>query len=100
MSAPFNLFAERRYSHLAGTSGTATVPAKGLVSSISCVSTAGGTIVITPNGATALPTITVPAGVAFEIPWLSLLGGGLNAGTTIVFASTDSYYVGIALGMA
>lgn len=93
---PLASFAASRYGHLAGTSGTATVPTGGVVVGLSCYSSGGGTLVITPGGAnqtgTAQPTITIPAGTTFEPAWLSQLGI-LGAGTTFVFTGTDAYVV-------
>lgn len=100
MSAILDDLAQSRYSHLAGTSGTATVPEGARVIGASCASTAGGTIVITPGGAgqvaTALPTITVPAGSAWELPAHAAFGQ-LGQGSTIVFAGTDAYFVALAI---
>lgn len=96
MNGPFTAIANSRYSLTSGTSGTVTVPAGASVIGFSCVSTSGGTVTITPGGAnqrpSALNAIAIPAGTAYEHPWLACLGQ-LGAGTSIVFASTDSYVV-------
>ncbi len=96
MGAPFPLLATGRYAHAAGSAGTVTVPAYAQVIGGTCYSSAGGTLVITPNGpnqtGTAQPTITLPAGVAFDLTWLAGLGM-LGPGSTLVFASTDTYVV-------
>lgn len=96
MGAPLTLISAGRYQHSAGTAGTATVPASAYVIGGTCYSSAGGTLVITPRGAnqtaTAQPTITIPAGVAYDLTWLAGLGM-LGPGSTLVFASTDSYVV-------
>ena len=96
MADPFTQLSAGRYAHDAGTAGTATVPSYGQVIGGSCYSSGGGTLVITPRGpnqtGSAQPTITIPAGVAFNLTWLAGLGM-LGPGSTLVFASTDSYVV-------
>lgn len=90
------LIAAGRYGHLAGTSGTATVPASATVVGVTCYSSAGGTLIITPGGAnqiaSAQPTITLPAGVPFAGPWLANVEV-LGPGTTFAFSGTDTYVV-------
>lgn len=96
MSPPLTMLAAGRYQHDAGTAGTVTVPAYGQVIGGTCYSSTGGTLIITPRGpnqtGTAQPTITIPAGVSFDLTWLAGLGM-LGPGSTLVFASTDSYVV-------
>ena len=96
MPDPLSLLAVGRYAHDAGTVGTVTVPSFGQVIGGTCYSAAGGTLVITPHGpnqtGSAQPTITIPAGVAFNLTWLAGLGM-LGPGSTLVFASTDTYVV-------
>lgn len=86
-----------RYSHLAGTAGTATVPAGFNVTGFTCISSGGGTLVITPGGANqsaiALPTITIPATSDWLNPPANVFLGQLGGGTTFVFSGTDSYIV-------
>lgn len=93
---PLSLIAGGRYQHDAGTSGTATVPGSAHIIGGTCYSSAGGTLVITPKGANqtgnAQPTITLPAGVPFDLTWLAGLGM-LGPGSTLVFSGTDSYVV-------
>lgn len=78
----------------AGTSGTYTVPAGAYATGLTCYSAAGGTLVITPVGQGAGPSITIPAGVPFSMAE-PLLGTAnqLNAGSTLAFTGTDSYVV-------
>lgn len=101
MAAFFDLVAKGRYDVRAGTSGTATVPAEAQVVSWSCSCAAGGaagSVVITPGGAgqvaSALPTITVPAGRGVGD---DLVMGRLGPGTTIAFAGTEAYLVTLVL---
>jgi hypothetical protein len=82
-----------RYSHLSGTAGTVTVPSGCVVRSIRAHATSAGTLIITPVGASALPTITLPASSQwFELEFPEALEE-LVDGTTLVFASTDAYLV-------
>jgi len=84
-----------RYSHLAGTAATETVPAGTVATKIRCHSSAGGTLIITPAGGSALPTITIPNIAAwFEID-LDPRDLELGSGATLAFASTDAYYVAL-----
>lgn len=97
MSHPLSLLALGRPFLLTNAGGsTATVPAYGAVVGVSAYSAAGGTIVITPAGANmtgvALATITVPAGVAYDLPWLVALPA-MGPGTILVFSSVDAYVV-------
>jgi hypothetical protein len=96
MAAPLTLLATGRYQHAAGTAATVTVPAFAQVIGGTCFSSAGGSLVITPNGpnqtGTAQPTITLPAGVPFDLTWLAGLGM-LGPGSTLSFVGTDSYVV-------
>lgn len=101
MSTFFDLVAQGRYSLLADTSGTATVPAGAQVVSWSCSCAAGGgggTVVITPDGpgqvASALPTITVPAGRGVGD---DLVMGRLGPGSTLAFTGTEAYLVTLLL---
>lgn len=82
-----------RYSHFAGSAATVPVTAGQVVTRIRAHSSAGGTLIITPAGAAALPTIVIPAGAM----WLALDFDPqlyeLVDGTTLAFAGTDAYYV-------
>lgn len=81
------------YLHHAGTAGTVTVPAGRRVREFTCIGgDSGGTIVITPAGQSAQPTITVPADTPFSVVF-DEVSPPLLAGTTIVFTGTASYYV-------
>src|SRR5579863_9998328 len=71
------------WSYYAGTSGTVTVSAGQRVIGIGCHSTSGGSFTI--NSGSSIP---VPANVGISIEPL----GNLTA-PTIVFTSTDSYFV-------
>lgn len=71
------------WAYYAGTSGTVTVTAGQRVIGISAHSTSGGTMTI--NGGA---TITIPANVSFN---LSPLGNVVAP--TIVFTSTDTYFI-------
>jgi hypothetical protein len=84
-----------RYSHLAGASGTATVPAGFVVSSIRAHATSAGTLVITPAGGSALPSIPLPAAAPWFAEEFDPEREELLPGTTLVFTSTDRYYVGL-----
>lgn len=84
-----------RFSYQAGTAAAVTVPAGAVVSCVRAHNTGGGgTLIITPAGGVALPSIPIPAGAQ----WLSLdFDTGLEElsnGATLVFAGTDAYYVG------
>jgi hypothetical protein len=84
------------YAHKAGTADTVTVPEGKRVLMIYAWSTAGGTITITPFGGTAQDAIPVPAGGGISVPLTALLnvqGAGLDAGSTLAFASTTAYLV-------
>lgn len=92
------MLAGSRYSHAAGASGTVTVPAGSNVTSVSCHSTGGGTLTITPGGANqtgvAQTAIPIPAGSDwFVIPPHVVALGQLGGGTVLVFTGTDSYIV-------
>lgn len=85
-----------QFSYNGGTAATVTVPASvTCVVRITCYSTAGGTLTITPKGpnqtGTAGDAISIPAGIPFSIAWPN--GGPLGPGTILAFASTNSYYV-------
>ena len=94
-------------TYAAGAAATVTVPAGVYVTGLSCHATGGGaTLTITPSGPsitspTAGPSIPIPAGGGFSLgrPWLASNANELGAGTVLVFAGTDSYFVGYyALG--
>jgi hypothetical protein len=82
-----------RYSYQAGSAATVTVAAGAVVSRIRAHATSAGTLVITPAGGSALPSLPIPAGAS----WLEIdfdpAREDLVDGTTLVFTSTDSYYV-------
>jgi hypothetical protein len=84
-----------QFSYDTGTAGTVTVGAGKFVTSLSCYSSAGGTLTITPKGpnqtSTAGSAITIPAGTPFTLPWPAC--SALGPTTELVFASTDSYVV-------
>lgn len=86
-----------RFNYLAGTAGTATVTAGWNVTGITCISSGGGTLVITPGGAnqqaSALPSITIPATTEWFNPPANVFLGQLGGGTTFTFTGTDSYVV-------
>lgn len=81
--------------------GTAdeTVTAQATVKRITCVGGgSGGTIIITPKGLTARPTITVPAGAPFEEIFTTLPDDQdslceLPKGSTIAFAGMSAWFV-------
>jgi hypothetical protein len=87
-----------RYSVLAGnTDGVVAVPPGACVSSVRCASSVGGTLVITPAGGSALPTITIPAGSDwFELNFRTELQE-LVDGATLSFVGTSGYYVGLRI---
>lgn len=83
-----------KWAYAAGTNGTVTVPAGYYVIGIWChASASGASLAITPGGAAesagSAPSIPVPAGSAFSRGFLQQLGPG----TSIVFTSTDGYFV-------
>ena len=85
------------FNYAAGAAGVYTVPANSYVLGMSCHSTAGGTLVINPNGAGAGPAITIPAGVSLSLSG-SVLGtmfqtNEIGPGSTFTFVGTDSYLV-------
>jgi hypothetical protein len=82
-----------RFTLAAGTAGTVTVAAGEVVTRIRAHATSAGTLVITPSGGSALPTIALPAGASwFEMDFDEELLE-LESGSTLVFTSTDSYVV-------
>ena len=84
-----------RFSYLAGTSGTATIPAGSVVSRIRAIapSGSGASFVVTPAGSSALPSVTLPAGAPwFELD-LDVSLDELGPTTTIAFTGTASYVV-------
>jgi hypothetical protein len=82
-----------RYSCLAGTSGTATVPSGCVVTSIRAHSSAGGSLVITLADGTVLQSIPLPAGAEWlKLDFIDSLRE-LCGGATLVFTSTDAYVV-------
>jgi hypothetical protein len=89
------------FSYAAGTAGTYTVPAGTYVTSLTAHATgSGATLTMTPSGPNvtspvAGPAIAIPAGAAYALnrPVLSGQANELGAGTTLVFAETDSYVV-------
>ena len=87
-----------QFSYDTGSAGTATVPAGAYVTFVSCYSAAGGTVTITPRGANQTAStgsaITIPAGTPFTLPWPAC--APLGPGSTIVFSSTDTYFVSYA----
>lgn len=86
-------------SFVSGTSdATVTVPEGKRVKRLACVAGgSGATITITPRAQSALPTITLPAGVAFQDDLPSVPGDSdtaeIVAGSTIAFAGISTYYV-------
>lgn len=98
--AVHDLIANSQFSLLAGTSGTATVPAGYTVTGAQALSLGGGTLVITPKGAgqaaSALPTITLPANTAWWNAPTNVFLTQISAPSTFVFAGTDSYIVWLA----
>ena len=84
----------KTWKPFAGTSGTVTLVKGTTILRIAAHSTAGGTVVVLGG-----PTITIPAAA----DWLYLdfqhtyvtagVSGSNNAGLTIVFTSTDAYYI-------
>jgi|HubBroStandDraft_1064217.scaffolds.fasta_scaffold512784_2 hypothetical protein len=82
-----------RFSPQAGTSGTVTVAAGCVVTQVQAHSTAGGTVVITPAGGSALPTITVPAGADWFVLNFNPNEQDLVDGATLAFTGTDGYLV-------
>ncbi len=80
-------------SYASGVSGTYTVPAGAYVLGVTCHATTAGALTLNPTGGSN-SAIPLPAGSAFSIAE-PLLGtnGQLVAGSTIVFAGTDSYVV-------
>lgn len=84
-----------KFGYATGAAGTVTVPAGASVSLITCYSSAGGTLTITPGGAgqtgAAGGAIVIPAGASFTRDWPN--GGPLGGGTVLAFAATDTYYV-------
>ena len=90
------------WNWLAGTSGTATVPAGWYAPGFTttCGTASACTVVVTSVGpltqdAAAGPTITVPAGGSIEVGPPVLPPGGLGAGSTLVFTGTVAYVVGL-----
>jgi hypothetical protein len=83
-----------RFSLAAGSAATVTVPAGCAVRRVRAHNTSGGgTLVITPSGGSALPTITIPAAASWlELDFDTSLEE-LVDGATLVFASTDAYLV-------
>jgi hypothetical protein len=83
------------YSHVTGTDGTITVPTDKHVLKYSVKAESGGTIVITPAGGSAQPTITLDAGDEFKDDFSDAagVGGGLGPGSTIVLTGTSRYFV-------
>lgn len=86
--------ASSQFSYDAGTSGTVTVPAGVVVTSIGChISGGGASLTIQPSGAgqtgTAGPPIPLPAAGWFGLKSM----GELGTGTIFTFTGTDSYFV-------
>jgi hypothetical protein len=79
-----------RYSFAAGTAGTVTVASPFIATGIRAIG--AGTLVITPQGGSALPTITLSAASWFQIDFDPAREDFLP-GTTFVFAGTSSYVV-------
>ena len=71
------------WTYYSGISGTVNVTAGQRILSITCHSAIGGTVTI--NGGSS---ITVPAGVGFSISMT-----GLIIAPTVVFSSTDTYFI-------
>ena len=70
-----------------------TVPPGNIVTAVRTHSASGGTLVITPAGASALPSIPLPAAASwFQLDFDASLEE-LLPGTTLVFSGTDAYYV-------
>ena len=92
-----------RFSYLAGTAGTATVPAGYFVTGIAAHATnSGASFTIAPQGpdtsaGVAGPSIPVPAGVGFGLGKPTLLGqqDEMGDGTVIVFTGTDMHFVSL-----
>lgn len=85
-----------RFSYQSGTTtATVTVAAGAVVSCIRAHNTSGGaTLVITPAGGSALPTITIPAGANwFELNF-DVARQELVDGATLAFTGTDAFFVG------
>lgn len=79
---------------------TVQVPSGRAVKRYSCVASVGtpGTIIITPQGGSALDTITVPAGLSFEDELTTDTNDldklvELPGGSTIAFANMASWFV-------
>ena len=82
-----------RYSHLAGASGTATVPAGYVVTSIRCHAAGAGSLVITLPGASALPSIPIPSAAGWLAVDFDAAREELLPQTTLTFAGTDAFLV-------
>lgn len=89
------------YSHASNVDSTTaggpvTVPAGKRVLSYHALSTAGGTLVITPADGVEQDPIIIPAngGINYSFaPMLNVQGANLEAGSTLVFTGTTSYWV-------
>ena len=95
-----------RFSYLAGTTGTVTIPAHQIVTSIGACSSAGGTVTSAPSGPGVMssvtgPTITVPAGVCLSISVPVLVGSQfeLGDGSVFVFSTTTAYLITLEAGV-
>jgi hypothetical protein len=64
-----------------------------VVTQIQAHSSAGGTVVITPAGGSALPTITIPAGADWFVLGFDPAQQDLVAAATLAFTGTDGYVV-------
>jgi hypothetical protein len=98
-----SIVANSKFSAANGTAGTVTVPSGAFVTALTCYSSAGGTVALTVSGpgqasSPSTYTITIPAGTPFSREWP--LGSNIGGGSTIVFTSTDSYYVEYATPVA
>jgi hypothetical protein len=86
-----------RYKYDAGAAGTVTVPAGCVVAAIFCHAASAGTMVVTPVGQSALPSVPIPAGATFQ-DVLTPSEEELITGSTLVFTGTDAYYVRYKIG--
>lgn len=84
-----------RFSYQSGTTtATVTVAAGCVVTQIQAHNTSGGaTLVITPNGGTALPTITIPAASNWFVLDFDPSVQELVDGATLAFTGTDAFFV-------
>jgi hypothetical protein len=84
-----------RFSTLAGTAGTATVPSGCVVTSVRAHASSAASLVITLADGTVLPSVTLPADPSwFRLDFIDSLRE-LCAGSSLAFSGTDSYVVAL-----